>query len=427
VTLVVVGSGRLARAVCYSLGAMAHRLPDDARVVVVGRRPEPVAELCYVASARAALAAESPDGPGGPDGPGRSRGAGAAVRFEPVVVDVADEAAVAEVLGAAEPAGVLLCASTQSPWERMTAPSAWTALVERARFGVTLPFQAEQAVRVASAVPDGAWFLNACFPDAVNPVLAALDVPVLAGVGNIGLLAASAQSALGLPDQRRLRMVAHHLHLYEPDRAEEEAMAWLDDEPLTGVGALLAAQRASARDELNHVTGHTAAVLVAALLTGSDLDTNLPGPLGLPGGYPVRVHGVPLRVTPRVAPRRLASVSPLSGPRNDNTDASGRRGASRRGASGRGASRRGASAGRVELRLPAGISLDDAVARNQRWALADGALVDGGRVTFGDAARAELAAVAPELADGFDATDLTTVAERMHGLRDQLRARPTGR
>ncbi len=372
-TVVVVGSGRLARAVCYSLGAMAHRLPAAARVVVVGRRPEPVAELCYVASTRAALAAGE-----------------RAVRFEPVVVDVSDGAAIADVLGGIAPEGVLLCASTQSPWERLTAPSAWTALVERARFGITLPFQAEQAMRVAEAVPDGAWFVNACFPDAVNPLLAALDVPVLTGVGNIGLLAASVQAARGLPDQSRLRMLAHHVHLYQPTDRDEEAVAWLDGEPLPDVGALLAAQRASARDELNHVTGHTAAVLVAALLTGSDLDTNLPGPLGLPGGYPVRVRGGGRHI------RYLAQDGP-------------------------------AHQGRVELRLPDGVSRAAAVARNQRWAFDDGAVVEDGKVRFGDAAAAELAALAPELAAGFAATDLLAVAARMHRLRDQLRARPSGR
>lgn len=393
-TLVVVGTGRLARAVCYSLSAMAHLLPPAQRVVVVGRRPGPAEELCYVASARAAASSGAAafaqvGGSGGVAGGAAASGAsggvvgagtavvGAGVRFEPVVVDVADGAAVADVLGAAAPEGVLLCASTQSPWERLSAPSAWTALVGQARFGVTLPFQAEQALRVASATPAGAWFVNACFPDAVNPLLAELGVPVLCGAGNVGLLAASAQAALGLPDQRRLRLVAHHLHLHPPAGTDGDALAWLDDEPLDST-PLLAGLRAAARDELNHVTGHTTAMLLAALLTGAELHTSLPGPLGLPGGYPV-------------------TVNPASG------------------------------GGRVWLRLPAGITRDEAVAHNQRWALADGAVVDGGRVRFGDAARAELARVAPDLADGFAATDLPAVAARMHQLRDELRDQPGDR
>jgi hypothetical protein len=355
VTLVVVGTGRLARAVCYSLATLGHRLPAGTRVLVVGRRPGPAAELCHIASARAAVSGVS----GGP-GAGRPR-------FEPVVGDPAD------VVTGAGVRGVLVCASAQSPWERLATPSAWTELVRRARFGITLPLQAEPALRVARAAPNGTWVVNACFPDAVNPLLAALGVPVLCGAGNVGLLAAGVQAALDLPDQDRLRLVAHHLHLYPPDGPGGEALAWLDDEPVDPT-PLLAGQRAVARDELNHVTGHTAALLVAALLTGTELRTNLPGPHGLPGGYPVTVR----------------------------------------------------DAG-VGLRLPAGLTRDEAVAHNQRWALADGAVVDGGRVTFGDAARAELGRTAPELADGFAVTDLAAVTERLHHLRDQLRDQPGDR
>lgn len=359
-TLVVVGTGRLARAACYSLATLGHRLPAGLRVLVVGRRPDPAAELCHIASARAAASGVV----GGP-------------RFEAVVDDPAD------VVARAQPTGVLVCASTQSPWERLAAPSAWTELVRRARFGITLPFQAEPALRVARAAPSGTWVVNACFPDAVNPLLAALGAPVLCGAGNVGLLAAGVQAQLGLADQDRLRLVAHHLHLYPPDGPDGEALAWLDDEPVDPT-PLLAGQRAAARDELNHVTGHTAALLVAALLTGTELRTNLPGPLGLPGGYPVTVRGR---------------------------------------AAGAGAG----AAGVVELRLPAGVTRDEAVAHNQRWALADGAVVDGGRVTFGDAARAELERAAPELADGFAVTDLAAATERLHHLRDQLRDQPGDR
>ena len=347
-TLAVIGTGQLARAVCYTLALSG---TDALRVVVIGRRSAAAAELCYVASARAAAA-----------------GRAATVWFEPAV---AEGASLADVLGTGEPAGVLLCASTQSPWERLVAPSAWTALVDRAGFGITLPFQAELALAVGAALPQRSWLVNACFPDTVNPVLAARDVRVLCGVGNVGLLAASLQSALELPSQDRLRVLAHHVHLYQPANQEDEALAWCDDEPVTEVTKLVAGQRTAGRPELNHVTGLTAALVVAALLTGAELSTSLPGPLGLPGGYPVRLAG-----------------------------------------------------SRLELRLPPGLTMADAVARNQRWALADGVRVAAERVVFSDRARAELSAVAPEVADGFRLADLDAVTLRMHQLRERLRADP---
>ncbi|GAA2800692.1 potassium transporter TrkA [Nonomuraea dietziae] len=344
--LAVIGTGGLARAVCYALAVTG----PSARITVIGRDPARTAELCHVGMARAALA-------------------GSNVTFRPVT------GSLPEALASAAPAGVLLAASSQSPWESLSSPSAWTSLLRRGGFGLTLPFQAESAVRagtaLASASP-GSWFVNACFPDAVNPVLAARGVPVLCGIGNAGLLAASIQTALGLADQRELQVLAHHVHLYTPSSPEDEAQVWHQGRALSDVGALLASQRATPRTELNHVTGLTAARVLGCLLTGGDLDTSLPGPLGLPGGYPVRL-----------------------------------------------------AAGRLSLRLPPGLDRAEAIAFNQRSAVQDGVVVEGTRVTFGPAAREELARVAPDLADGFHTADLDSATQAFTQLRDRLRDLPS--
>ncbi|MDP4501992.1 Rossmann-fold NAD(P)-binding domain-containing protein [Nonomuraea turcica] len=348
-SLVVIGTGGLARAITYALAVIPQA---PIRVSVVGRDPARAAEICYVSSARAATS-------------------GTAAEFRPVTVDLTCADALTDALAAAAPAGVVLAASSQSPWESRTSPSEWTALVQRAGFGLTLPFQADSALRVGRALAAtgrDSWFVNACFPDAVNPVLSAAGVPVLCGIGNAGLLAASLQAALGLPDQRELCVLAHHVHLYTPPSPADEALAWQGDQPLTQVSALLAAQRAAGRAELNHVTGLTAARLLSGLLAGAEIDTNLPGPLGLPGGYPVRL-----------------------------------------------------ARGRLDLRLPPGMDRSEAVAFNQRAALRDGVVVDGERLTFGPAAREELARLAPEIADGFPVADLAHAGDVLGRLRDRLR------
>lgn len=303
--------------------------------------------MCYVANARAACG-------------------GQAVTFEPRAGEPES------VLPELDPAGVLVCASSQSPWERNSRPSAWTDLVARAGFGLTLPFQAELAARVGRLVAGRAWLVNACFPDAVNPLLTALDIPVLCGVGNIALLAASAQAALGLPDQRRLRMLAHHVHLHAPHAGDPDALAWLDGEPVPAA-PLLAEQRAAERTELNQVTGHAAALLLVALLDDRELTTHLPGPLGLPGGYPVTVRGT-----------------------------------------------------RLSLRLPPGMSEAEAIEFNQQAAAADGVVVDGPLVRFGPVAAAELERIAPALAAGFPVTALPAATAELQHLRTELRARAHG-
>ncbi|HWM03116.1 MAG TPA: hypothetical protein VNP92_12365 [Actinophytocola sp.] len=345
--IAVLGTGSLARAVCYSLAAVC-RAPVD--VVVVGRSEERSRQVAYVAGTRAVS------------------GANADIGFRPAT-DL--EAALRDV------DGVLVCASSQSPWERLSAPSEWTALVGRAGYGITMPFQTELVLRAGRLLADRSprpWLLNGCFPDAVNPLLAALGVPVLAGIGNIALLAASAQAALGLPDQRRLKMLGHHVHLHAPADGEDDVRVWLDEQASPAPGDLLALQRATDRTELNHVTGHDAALLLTALLSGTPTDTHLPGPLGLPGGYPVHLRGTDLT-----------------------------------------------------LRLPTGVGHADAVALNQRWAAADGVVVDEGRVRFGPRAAAELARLAPDLADGFAVGDLISATAELNLLRERLRGQPADR
>jgi hypothetical protein len=349
-SLVVVGSGALANATCDALATIAST-PTD--VVVIGRNGPKIESLCYIATTLAGLA----------DRP---------VSFRPAPVDGYDsDDQLARVLRSAAPNGVFLCASRQSPWEAGTAPSAWTALLARAGFGLTLPLHADLAVRVgrtvAATCPD-AWLVNACFPDAVNPLLAELDVPVLAGIGNVATLAASAQAALGLPDQSSLRMLAHHAHLHEPSTPEDEAQVWLDGTPVAAVTPLLAAQRATPRPELNRITGATAARFLHALLTGAELATHAPGPGARPGGYPVWLRD-----------------------------------------------------GRVELRLPDGVSETEAVARNQRFAVADGVQVIDGEVRFAPTVAAALREPAPHLADGFRATELAGACRDLLALRDRLR------
>lgn len=348
-SLLVIGTGSLASAACDALACVARERVD---VHVVGRDPRKTAQLCYLAGTRAALAGR----------PVVFRNAAAG--------DSAFDEHLVRLLDELQPDGVFLCASRQSPWEATVAPSAWTDLLAHAGFGLSLPLHADLAVRAGRAVmlaSPKSWLVNACFPDAVNPVLAALDIPVRCGAGNVATIAASLQAALGLADQSRLHLLAHHSHLYPPRTRYEEALAWLDETPISDVTALLAAQRATAREAVNRVTGYTAALLLRALLSGADVATHVPGPNGLPGGYPVRVHG-----------------------------------------------------GKVELRLPSGVTEYEAIAVNQRAATRDGVRVDGGQICFEPTVTANV----PELAAALPVSELATVGRDLVELRANLRTRP---
>lgn len=347
--IVIVGSGSLARSVCYSMAAI-FRLP--VAVSVLARSASALAELTYVANTRARLSRSG-------------------ATFHMVVVDLCCAGQLDEVLAHIGPAIVVHCASLQSPWERLTAPSPWTELVTRAGFGVTLPLHAALAVDLARSITRAGLdvaLVNACYPDAVNPVLHALGLPLLCGIGNVALLAASLQTALRLEDQRSLQVLAHHVHLHEPACADEEAMAWRGGEALADVSAMLAPLRAAARPELNAITGHAAALLLEDLLRGEEVFTSLPGPLGMPGGYPVRLQD-----------------------------------------------------GRISLNLPAELTVASAVAWNQRAALRDGVQVSASAVRFSEAAERELRRHVPGIAAGFSVADLREVCDLLLELRTHQR------
>lgn len=348
--VVVVGSGSFARSVCYSI---ATEFTIPARVIILARDENRAAEVAFVAAARAAVSA-------------------CPVEFDHRLVELTDGDALAAVLEESAPDVLVQCASYQSPWERVSAPSAWTELLRSAGFGITLPLQAAPLLDVVETVhkvvPD-CLVINACFPDAVNPVLAASGYPVLCGIGNISTISAAVAVALGQSHHAELHLLAHHLHLHAPSVAADEARIWFGGEERDDVGDLLAGMRRIDRAELNRIGGHAAAKLLDVLVTGATADTHVPAPLGLPGGYPVHVRDR-----------------------------------------------------RIELRLPEGIDAVTAVAWNQRMTALDGVAVDGDRVHLPEA----IGEHAPGLADGFPVADLREACTQLLDVRDRLRARPAG-
>ncbi|MFB7506570.1 potassium transporter TrkA [Streptomyces broussonetiae] len=353
--IVVLGGGSLARSICYSLAVAAQ--PQPGTVTVLARSVRAADEIACIASARAATSAST-------------------TRFTAEALDVSDRGAVAGVLLRIRPRVVINCASMQSPWESTRAPSAWTALLTAGGFGIGLPLHAVLAREAAHAIQDSgstALFVNACYPDAVNPLLHAEGLPVFCGVGNSATLSASLHAAVRPQNGERLRVLAHHAHLYAPAHPSDEARVWLDDRPLEGVGELLAGHRACSREELNAVTGHTAAVLAARLAAGAEVRADLPGPLGLPGGYPVHIHG-----------------------------------------------------DLIALDLPDGLTTEDAVAWQMRMAERDGVVVTpSGDVRFGERARHVLSAQGADIPRVYEAQDMEALARQLLGLREKLRAVPT--
>lgn len=347
-TILIVGSGSLARAISYSLALLLSR---PHRVVICARSRNQLNDILYVSRAKAA-SIQSP------------------VTFDSVQFEAESDDAI-RLLSSLQPDVVVNCASYYSPWEDIHQPSSWTQLLRNAGFGFTLPLQSAFAIKFAKAVAEhsrAVLFINGCYPDAVNPLLRALDLPIFCGVGNIALLAATLRSSLDLKPEQRLQVMAHHLHLYKPKPGVEEARAWVDGKPCQNVGSLLAGQRASTGLEVNKVIGCTGAVLLRDIVDERNVETHVPGPFGLPGGYPVRIAGT-----------------------------------------------------HMELNLPPGLSEAKAIAWNEKIAVADGVrILPDGYVELGEKSKHAFRQYLPQLSDGFHASEIEKVTQSMLELRARL-------
>jgi len=194
-----------------------------------------------------------------------------------IVLPLGPDADLTTCLQAVRPHLVVVCASLFSPYGTGDIPPPGGG------FATSMLLQAPIAVRAAEAVAklaDRPCLVNACYPDAVNPLLAALNLPVQFGVGNVQTL----EAGLALRD---VRIVAHHRHL-KPVPAAEEAQIWAPN-PQCRRDELNLLRRWD-RQRLNELGATAAGQLLAALVRGETVHTNLPGPAGLPGGYPVRVN-----------------------------------------------------------------------------------------------------------------------------------------
>ena len=271
VDVLITGSGRLARAVAYSLATVRDY---NIQVLLVARCSDAMKEVVTVARARATAF-------------------GSQIAFAGIVSDFASVPAMDDVMSSYRPRLILHTASLQSPWD-ITKPSTsrWADLVHRSGFGLTLPLQCALTVRIAEAIarnaPD-ALLINACYPDAVNGILSLLGYRIAGGIGNVDILVSLIRSTRGV--RRQVKVVGHHYHVSKianGDTSELPIVFEDDSQSIRAdiemwVGDLKCIQGS----ELNRLTGATAIAPLLALLQKRDAQFHMAGPWGKPGGYPV--------------------------------------------------------------------------------------------------------------------------------------------
>ena len=352
--ILIFGTGNFAGRTALDLAAAAS---EPVTVAIAGRNRGRLDWLRTAGNARAALF-------------------GRPARFTSHEVDLSVPDAAATALRTIKPKVVVQAASFQTGNVISAQDNAWTRLVAEGGLSATAVLQAPLSIAVARAVKTvrpQAFFINCCFPDVVNPLIAALDLPITSGVGNIAILSNAFAGVLG--DARRLKVLAHYQNLASWRMAPEtrggrSARVWIDDEEVTDVYARFSGVRLT-REPAIEISGPSGVPLMLAMAAGKDWRGHMPGPNGLPGGYPVRFSG-----------------------------------------------------GRVDLDLPMGLSRNEAIAWNLSYEEASGLIVGpDGRAAYTGVLRERLAALSPTIAEGFHVRDIADAYRAMSDLRSRLQAR----
>jgi hypothetical protein len=356
--ILILGTGPFAQRIACDLAATA-TLPT--RVVLAGRNALRLAWIITAARARAEMFSRP-------------------VAIEGREIDLGCNGEVAELLATSHASLVVQAASLQPAAVISGTGNGWTRLVAEGGLSATAVFQAVLTSRVARALTQASphsRLVNCCFPDVVNGIVTAMGLPVDCGIGNIAILAHAFAAMLEADPRPKLQMLCHYQNIAAWRRAPAHrsgpsARVWLDGVEVGDVYARFAAVQLTPEPVID-ISGASGVTLMLAMAHGRDWSGHVPGPMGLPGGYPVALKS-----------------------------------------------------GRIGLDLPEGIDRGAAIAWNGEFERQNGLVIGpDGRARYTGRLHDALEAESPDLAAGFDVADLEQVWQAMSALRDRMLARPT--
>jgi hypothetical protein len=351
--ILVLGTGNFAARIVFDLAATASR---PLTVAIAGRNRDRLAWLKTAANARAVLF-------------------GRPAVFVTRTIDLLAHDHVTALISQDRPTVIVQAASSQPSSVISERGDAWSKLVAEGGLSATAVFQALFSIRVARALRDNGMdchFINCCFPDVVNSLIAAARLPVTCGMGNIAILSNAFAGELQLRGLGALRMLAHYQTIApfrQPPtvRRGPAPRVWIADSEISDVFRTFAAVRIIPEPAIE-ISGASGVPLMIAMATGDRWVGHVPGPNGLPGGYPVVFRD-----------------------------------------------------GVLELDLPPSLEGAEAIAWNARFEETNGLTVsDDGFVRYTGVLREKLHHVSPELAKGFHIGELESVHKDMADLRARL-------
>ncbi|MBN2991246.1 hypothetical protein JWR97_07420 [Pseudomonas cedrina subsp. fulgida] len=285
--LLLVGAGNLCLQILKILG------PKNAfDFVVLGRDEEAMIRLCNLVALSCAQL-------------------GQFITIKPLIADLTDIGKVAQRLREEAPDILVNCASLQS-WRVITElPKLSFEKLDQAQLGPWLPMHLTlmhclmQAVK-ASGISTKT--VNAAFPDAVNPILGRIGLAPDIGVGNVANLIPAVRFSIArllecAPADVHVQLYAQHYFSHYvprgglPPRASYRLLYQVRGLPQAArlpAEAIFATVKSEFR-RLGGVDGQfltacSAVTVIEGLFSATPVLVHAPGPLGLPGGYPVWLH-----------------------------------------------------------------------------------------------------------------------------------------
>ncbi len=351
--ILISGTGGFAARIAFDIAATAR---EPVEVIIAGRNLERLNWLRTAANARAALF-------------------GTSARFTTHAIDLLAPDASDALLAATSPRIVVQAASIQTSQVIAQSGNAWTRLVAEGGLSATAVFQALISSRVAAAITRAgkpATLVNCSFPDVVNGMIRAMGHDVACGMGNVAILSNVFAGSAATPAGAKVKVLAHYQNLAAWRRRPEERggrppRVWLDGEEVADVYARFADIQLTPEPVIE-ISGASGVPMLLAMAGGRNWRGHVPGPNGLPGGYPVRLTG-----------------------------------------------------GSLVLDLPDDVAEAEAIAWNASFEAENGLVVTPeGQVEFTGILGERLAGYIPELRDGFPVRDLETICEMLIQLRSTL-------
>lgn len=351
--ILISGTGGFAARIAFDIAATAE---ESVEVIIAGRNRERLNWLRTAANARAALF-------------------GRKARFRTHTIDLLQPDASDALVAATQPRIVVQAASIQTSQVIAQSGNAWTRLVAEGGLSATAVFQALISSRVAAAITRSGkpvTLVNCSFPDVVNGIITALGHEVACGMGNVAILSNVFAGSAATPPRAEVKVLAHYQNLAAWRRRPEERSGraprvWLDGTEVDDVYARFADIQLTPEPVIE-ISGASGVPMLLAMAAGRSWRGHVPGPNGLPGGYPVRLVGRAL-----------------------------------------------------ELELPVGLTQAEAIAWNASFEEQNGLIVSpDGWVTFTGILRTKLGEHIPSLRMGFAVGELEAICDELLRLRAAL-------